>query len=111
MSKETSLDNTQATETGERISMGLQIGVFDNGFVFVGQVFLVNDESGQWVEFINGYNVRSYGTTNGLSQLAASGPLPETKLDKIEGLLKCVRGRLNFFMECNKEQWQKLYPI
>lgn len=91
-------------------SLGLQIAVFDNGFVFVGQVYLVNDDTGQWVEMLESHNVRQYGTTKGLSQLAAEGPQPETRLDAVPGLLKCARHRLNFFMQCRREAWKKLYP-
>lgn len=93
-----------------RFDMGLQIAVFDNGFVFVGQVYLVSDETGDWVEMLTAYNVRRYGTERGLPQLAAEGPRPETQLDSVPGLLKCARPRLNFLMECKQEAWQKLYP-
>lgn len=93
-----------------RVNMGLQIAVLDNGFVFVGQTYLVNDETGEWVEMIMAYNVRRYGTAKGLPQLAHEGPQRETQLDPIGGLLKCVRARLNFLIECKGEAWQKLYP-
>ena len=97
-------------DQSRRTNLGLQIAVFDNGFVFVGQTYLVSDDSGEWVEMLTAYNVRRYGTTRGLPQLATEGPQPETQLDSIAGLLKCVRARLNFFMECKREAWQKIYP-
>ncbi len=82
-------------------NLGLQIVAVDNGFVFVGQTVV----NGEWVEMYESSNVRRYGTTKGLPQLAAEGPLRETQLDPIAGLLKFPLARLVFVMECNKDAW------
>jgi hypothetical protein len=54
-----------------------QIIVADKGFVFVGNVVENNDGT---VTLHNARNIRRWGTTTGLGQLAA-GPTPETKYD------------------------------
>lgn len=84
-------------------NLGQQIVAVDNGFVFEGQTMV----HGDWVEMIHGSNVRRYGTTKGLPQLAAEGAQKETQLDEIKGLLQFPLGRLVFVMECNREVWAK----
>lgn len=57
---------------------GYSIVVLSHGFVYVGDVSLVNDE------LIIGrpLNVRQWGTTKGLGQLAVEGPQKDTVLDR-----------------------------
>ena len=78
---------------------GLNIVILDRGFVYVGDVTI----SGDWVVIRDAKNVRRWGTTQGLGQLALLGPRPETKLDMaatvkaplraVIGLLKCEAGK------------------
>jgi len=56
----------------------LQIIVCHRGWVFVGVVTDSDDE----VVIANASNIRRWGTSEGLGELALKGPLEETKLDK-----------------------------
>ncbi len=54
-----------------------QIVIAQRGWVFVGAVSRTDDE----VRIDDASVVRCWGTTNGLGQLAQSGPTAETRLD------------------------------
>ena len=69
--------------------------VVDNGFVFWGDLRVVDD----MCEISNGYNLRRFGTTRGLGQLALEGPTKETQADKITVVRVC-KTRVTFVMEC-----------
>jgi len=56
----------------------LRIVVLDRGFVVVGEVA----EEGDYIVISNCSNVRRWGTSAGLGQLAMEGPQQNTKLDK-----------------------------
>ena len=56
-----------------------QIVVADRGFVYVGQVELAAD----WVVVHQARNIRYWGTTRGLGQLAMEGPTATTRLDPV----------------------------
>lgn len=56
---------------------GYRIVVVDRGFVFVGFV----REAHNCIHVLNARNIRKWGTTQGLAQLAKDGPTKETILD------------------------------
>lgn len=56
-----------------------QIVVADRGFVYVGLVAL----DGGWVVVREARNIRYWGTTRGLGQLALEGPAATTRLDPV----------------------------
>jgi hypothetical protein len=57
----------------------MQIVVLDRGFVYVGDVSLEED----WCVIREARNVRYWGTSRGLGQLALEGPQSGTRLDKV----------------------------
>ena len=59
------------------VSKGFAIVVVDRGWVYVGEV----EHDGEWCAITEARNVRRWGTTSGLGQLAKSGPTDETRLD------------------------------
>jgi len=61
-----------------RVEHGLQIAVLDRGFIYVGHVAT----DGEWCYIANAWNIRRWGTSRGLGELA-NGPLPDTKLDPV----------------------------
>ena len=63
----------------KRTLNGYAIVVADRGFVWVGNVCV----SGDWCIITDGRNIRYWGTTRGLGQLALEGPTKDTKLDPI----------------------------
>lgn len=87
---------------GATESHGLQIVIMDRGFVFVGDVSI----DGEWVVISNAKNVRRWGTTKGLGQLAVEGPQPETKLD-MGGTVKAPLRSLVGLIKCEASSWTK----
>ena len=55
------------------------IVVADKGFVYVGAVA----HDGEWCKVTNARNIRRWGTTKGLGELALKGPQPDTVLDEV----------------------------
>jgi hypothetical protein len=79
---------------------GKQIVILDRGFVYVGDVTL----DGDWLRIDGAKNVRRWGTTAGLGQLAAEGPQPNTKLDDagtVRAPLRAVIG----LVACEASRW------
>jgi hypothetical protein len=88
----------QNTSTGE--AHGLVLVVADRGFVWVGEA-VTTDE---WVEITNARCVRRWGTSEGLNELAAKGPLTNTRLDAPADL-KVSRKALIAIIPCEAEKW------
>lgn len=63
----------------KQILAGFAIVVADRGFVYVGDV----EHGGGFCVVRNARNVRLWGTTKGLGELALNGPQPKTVLDPI----------------------------
>ena len=79
-----------------------QIVILDRGFVYVGDVAT----EGDWLVIRNAKNVRRWGTTKGLGELAKSGPLTNTLLDPagtVRAPLRAVIG----LVECEASSWTK----
>ncbi|MFT4095907.1 MAG: hypothetical protein QM651_02210 [Rhodoblastus sp.] len=77
-----------------------QIVILDRGFVFVGDVA----QDGDWLVISSARNVRRWGTTKGLGELAASGPLPNTKLDPA-GLVRAPLRAVIGTIDCEPSKW------
>lgn len=63
----------------KKVLSGFGIVVADRGFVYVGRLEITPD----WCIVTDAKNVRYWGTTNGLGELALKGPTSKTKLDSI----------------------------
>ena len=80
---------------------GLQLVVLDRGFVYVGEVTTNAD----WCVIRNARNVRRWGTTEGLGQLALHGPLAETVLDAT-GTVRAPMRAVIALIACNQAKWK-----
>ena len=78
----------------------LQIVILDRGFIYVGNV----DISGDWVTITNARNIRRWGTTNGLGELAKSGPLKDSVLDPAGTVRAPIRSVVGM-IECEASAW------
>ena len=58
----------------------IKILILQRGWVVVGRI----TREGSQVIFSGGAVIRRWGTTNGIGELAQSGPLPDTVLDPLE---------------------------
>lgn len=79
---------------------GVAIVVADRAHVWVGKVRTTPD----WVIIDGARCVRRWGTTEGLNELAAKGPLPNTRLDAAADL-KVNRKALIAIIPCEAEKW------
>jgi hypothetical protein len=61
----------------KQVLAGFGIVVCDRGFIYVGMV----EYTEQFAVITNAYNIRKWGTTKGLGELARDGNNPNTKLD------------------------------
>jgi hypothetical protein len=71
----------------------MQIVVIESGWVFVGEC----ERSGNALTLSDGYNIRRWGTTAGLGQLAATGPTKDTELDPVH-FIEVPMGKVLFTM-------------
>lgn len=85
-------------------SLGLQIIVLDRGFVYVGNVVI----DGDFCLIDHAKNVRRWGTTGGLGELAEKGPLKETKLDEV-GTVRAPMRAVIHFVECKEVAWKSVF--
>ena len=91
----------KTNQVAERIDHGLQITVLDNGFVYIGRVVT----NGNWGDIVNAWNVRRWGTTHGLGQLA-EGPLDGTVLDHV-GHVRFPMEALQHLIAVRGEGWKE----
>ncbi len=82
--------------------IGLQIIILDRGYVYVGNVSIDDN----WVLITTARNVRRWGTTKGLGELAANGPLKDSIIDPV-GTVRAPLRALIGLIECEASKWTK----
>ena len=80
---------------------GLKIVVLDKGFVYIGIV----STDDKWVVIEKAHNIRRWGTTNGLGQLALHGPTVDTRLDTV-GTVKAPFHALQHLIDVEVNAWK-----
>ncbi len=78
----------------------IQIIVAERGWVFVGKV----SREGDSVVITECRNIRRWGTTGGLGELALSGPKGDTKLDSF-GTVRIHVLAVVCTIDCNQSAW------
>src|SRR3990167_5340438 len=61
----------------------VKIAILQRGWVFVGKF----SKEGSACKLTDAYNIRTWGTTKGLGELASDGPTESTKLDKVNDVV------------------------
>lgn len=84
------------------VDHGIQLVILDRGFVYVGDV----KTNREWCVIADAKNVRRWGTTQGLGELAAKGPLSDTQLDDT-GIVRAPMGAVIALIACNKRKWKR----
>jgi len=79
---------------------GFAIVVLDRGFVYVGDVTVEKD----WCIIENAWNVRVWGTTKGLGELALGGPTKNTKLDEV-GTVRAPMRAVIHVVDSEAKKW------
>lgn len=78
----------------------VQIVVLNRGWIIVGNV----SEKASKTIIQNASVIRNWGTKNGLGELATSGKLPETKLDKCPDIT-VETCNVVLVMNCEQSKW------
>lgn len=84
------------------VNHGFQIAILDRGFVYVGEV----TTDGDWCVITNAKNIRRWGTSKGLGELAASGPLSNTVIDPA-GTVRAPMRTLIGLIACEVSKWTR----
>ena len=82
------------------VMTGFAIVVLDRGFVYVGNV----THDGEWCVISNAKNIRLWGTTRGLGELAQNGPLQNTKLDPV-GTVRAPAKSIIHLIDTEEVKW------
>jgi hypothetical protein len=78
-----------------------KIVILQRGWAMVGRL----ERNGSECKLTNASVIRRWGTSNGLGQLAAEGPLENTKLDPCNGAVEFDYLTVIATIECNEEKW------
>ena len=79
---------------------GFAIVVCDRGFVYVGQM----THDGEFAVIEGARNIRYWGTTNGIGELALNGPTSKTKLD-LCGTVRVPERAIINILDTEAEKW------
>ncbi len=90
--------STSSFEGGSKI----KIVILQRGWVFVGRFH----QEGNNCKLTDASNVRTWGTTKGLGELAEDGPQSNTKLDKVNDVQFHVLTAVAT-IDCNDKVWSK----
>lgn len=93
---------SKPSPSNESTDHGLQIIILDRGYVYVGNVSIDDN----WVLITTARNVRRWGTTKGLGELAANGPLKDSIIDPV-GTVRAPRRALIGLIECEASKWAR----
>ena len=86
----------------KKVLAGFGIVVADRGFVYVGSLEITPE----WCVVTNAQNVRVWGTTKGLGELALKGPTKTTKLDAV-GTVRIPARAVISVMDSEEKLWTK----
>ncbi len=88
------------------IDGGVRIVILQRGWVAVGRYA----RKGRQCKLVNGYIIRKWGTTEGLSELAIKGPLANTILDKSPDIeFHQLTEIAN--IQCDEDMWLNKCPL
>jgi hypothetical protein len=84
----------------KHMAPSIKIALLDNGFVYIGLVSIADN----MVVIHHARNIRVWGTTRGLGQIALEGPTAETMLDKTGNVIAPYHA-LNHLMDVTLDKW------
>ena len=86
----------------ENVLTGFAIIIVDRGYHFVG--YITHD--GQWCVVTDAMNIRKWGTTRGLGELALHGPRDATVLDSV-GTIRVPAHAVIGLIETEPAKWKQ----
>ena len=84
----------------KNVLTGFGVVILDRGFVYVGRI-TVEEE---WCVITEASNVRYWGTTRGLGELAENGPTEKTKLDSVGTVRAPLRAVISI-IDTEESKW------
>lgn len=81
----------------------IKITILQRGWVFVGRF----SKKGTSCKLTDAYNIRTWGTTKGLGELAQEGKKDATKLDKVNDVLFHELG-IVALIDCDDSKWNNI---
>ena len=97
------LSEDSAEETRLDGGSKFKIVILQRGWVFVGKF----SQEGSKCTLTDANNIRTWGTTKGLGELAESGPTGSTKLDKVNDVTFHALTSVAI-IDCNDTVWKKV---
>jgi hypothetical protein len=88
--------------TQPEIKGDLKIVILQRGWIMVGKF----ERNGSDCKLHNASVIRSWGTTNGLGEIAKNGPTTSTKLDKCNGVVEFDYLTVVASIACEEKSWQ-----
>ena len=82
------------------IDEGYGIVVADRGFVYVGHIVV----DAAWCVVTDARNIRKWGTTKGLGEIARGGPTKDTVLDDV-GTVRIPVGNVMHIIDSEASKW------
>jgi hypothetical protein len=89
-------------DTVQEAKGDVKIVILQRGWVMVGRF----ERNGNDCKLHNSFNVRRWGTTQGLGELASKGKLSETVLDKNYGIVEFDYLTVVAMISCEEGKWQ-----
>jgi len=83
------------------INSDIKIVVLQRGWIVVGRF----SREGTQCELHNASVIRTWGTTNGLGEIAEGGPTSNTKLDKCKGVVRFDYLTVVLTIDCEVRAW------
>lgn len=81
----------------------VKIVILQRGWAMVGRF----ERNGADCKLYNASVIRRWGTTEGLGELAKKGKLPDTKLDKTNGLVEFDYLTVVAMITCDEKKWEE----
>ena len=90
------------TQVEKDINSDIKIVVLQRGWIVVGRF----SREGAQCKLSNASVIRTWGTTNGLGEIAKNGPTSSTKLDKSHGVVEFDYLTVVLTIDCEVAKWQ-----
>ena len=94
----------KGSEVETEIKGNVKIVILQRGWVMIGRF----ERNGNDCKLHNASVIRTWGTTNGLGELASEGAKTSTKLDKCHGVVQFDYLTVVATIDCEESKWKKL---
>lgn len=98
------VDGEEYMPSSSNIESPIKIVILQRGWAMVGRF----ERNGSGCKLYDASVIRTWGTTNGLGEIAKDGPTSSTKLDKCNGLVEFDYLTVIATISCNESKWKKI---